>query len=43
LPRLRDGRLKPVIDRVFDWKRAAEAHAYLESNRSMGKVVLRVN
>ena len=43
LPRLQDGRLKPVIDRVFDWKQADQAHAYLESNQSMGKVVLRVS
>lgn len=42
LPRLQDGRLKPVIDRVFDWKQAREAHEYMESNQSQGKIVLKV-
>lgn len=43
LPRLLDGRLKPVVDRIFDWKEAAEAHRYIESNQSKGKIVLEVN
>ena len=42
LPRFRDGRLRPVIDRVYDWREAADAHAYMESNQNMGKIVLRV-
>jgi len=42
LPLLQDGTLRPVIDRVFDWKDAAEAHAYMESNQSQGKIVLEV-
>ena len=42
LPRLQDGRLKPVIDRVFDWTQAREAHEYMESNGSQGKIVLEV-
>jgi len=42
LPLFETQRLCPVIDRVFDLERAAEAHAYMESNANMGKIVLRV-
>lgn len=42
LPRFADGRLRPVIDRVFPWERVAEAHRYMEENRNIGKIVLRV-
>ncbi|MGE5190292.1 MAG: NAD(P)H-quinone oxidoreductase [Gemmatimonadota bacterium] len=42
LPRLADGRLRPVVDSVFDWKDAPEAHARMESNANLGKIVLRV-
>ncbi|GMA49791.1 NAD(P)H quinone oxidoreductase [Alicyclobacillus contaminans] len=42
LPRFADGRLQPVIDRVFDWHEAAAAHAYMESNANVGKIVLKV-
>lgn len=40
LPRLQDGRIKPVIDTVFSWKEAEEAHAYMEANKNKGKIVL---
>lgn len=36
------GRLKPVIDRVFEFDEIVEAHRYLESNAQVGKVVVRV-
>lgn len=36
------GALMPVIDRVFPWTEAAQAHRYMESDLSMGKIVLRV-
>jgi tumor protein p53-inducible protein 3 len=34
------GDLRPVIDRVFPWDRAADAHRCIESNETIGKVVL---
>lgn len=40
LPRLADGRLRPVVDRVFALAAAAQAYAYLEHERPLGKVVL---
>jgi NADPH:quinone reductase-like Zn-dependent oxidoreductase len=37
-----NGRLKPVVDRVFPLAEAAVAHTYLESSSQFGKVVLAV-
>ncbi|MGA3085999.1 MAG: NAD(P)H-quinone oxidoreductase [Thermodesulfobacteriota bacterium] len=41
LPALADGRLKPVVDRIFSLEQAADAHAYMASNFQFGKIVLR--
>lgn len=43
LPRFESGRIRPVMDRVFDWSEAGAAHAYMETNANVGKIVLRVN
>ncbi len=43
LPLLADGRAKPVVDRVFPFGGAPEAHRYVESNESFGKVVVLVD
>lgn len=42
MPLFARGALRPVVDRVLPLARAAEAHAYLASNESFGKVVLSV-
>ena len=42
LPLFDSGRITPVVDRCFPLEAAAEAHAYMESNRNFGKIVLRV-
>ncbi|MBI2026532.1 MAG: zinc-binding dehydrogenase [Deltaproteobacteria bacterium] len=35
-----EGKLKPVVDRVFPLEQAREAHQYLEDRKQFGKVVL---
>ncbi len=42
LEKFKTGKLKPVIDKVFDWKDVAVAHKYLEDNKNIGKLVLKV-
>ncbi|TPE44762.1 NAD(P)H-quinone oxidoreductase [Pontibacter mangrovi] len=42
LPLFKEGKLKPVVDSVYDWKDVAEAHRYMEQNKNIGKIVLRV-
>ena len=42
LPLFDSGRIRPVVDRCFPLEAAADAHAYMESNRNFGKIVLRV-
>ena len=34
--------LKPVVDKVFSFGEAEEAYRYLESQKHVGKVVIRV-
>ncbi len=41
-PHVIEGRLHPIIDRVFPLREAAAAHAYLEAGDHVGKVVLEV-
>jgi NADPH:quinone reductase-like Zn-dependent oxidoreductase len=38
---LTDGKLKPVIDRVFELSDIAAAHRYLEGNTQIGKILVR--
>ena len=42
LPYFADGRIKPVIDRVFAFDELPAALAYFESNAMLGKVVVRL-
>jgi NADPH2:quinone reductase len=42
LPALADGRLKPVVHRVYPLRQALEAQAYMASNVQLGKIVLSV-
>ncbi|MGE5465734.1 MAG: zinc-binding dehydrogenase [Methanocella sp.] len=42
MPALADGRIVPVIDRVFDFDETASAKAYVERNELLGKVVIRI-
>ena len=40
LPLIADGRIKPVVDRVFPFAQLAQAKARMESNAHVGKIVL---
>lgn len=40
LPLFELGKIKPNIDRIFDFQEIRAAHEYLESNESFGKVVV---
>jgi putative PIG3 family NAD(P)H quinone oxidoreductase len=42
LPLFADGRLKPMVDRVFALSDVARAHEHMEANQNLGKIVLRV-
>ena len=42
VPAIEAGRVRPVIDRRYPLTEIAEAHRYLESNASVGKVVIDV-
>ena len=42
-PLFEQGKLRPVIDTIFDWKEASKAHQYMEDNRNQGKVILKVS
>lgn len=37
---LREGKVKPVLDRTFPMSEVAEAHRYIEARKQFGKVVL---
>lgn len=43
LPRFASGSLKPIVDSVWDWADVEQAHAHMEANRNIGKIVLRVS
>jgi NADPH:quinone reductase-like Zn-dependent oxidoreductase len=42
LPALADGRIKPLIDRVFRFEELPQAKAYMEADAHVGKIVVRV-
>lgn len=42
LPLFESGKIKPSVDKVFSIEKIREAHDYLESNESFGKIVLEI-
>jgi NADPH2:quinone reductase len=43
LPLFDEDRIRPVVDRVYDFNQVREAHETMESNTNFGKVVVRVS
>ncbi|KAJ1673468.1 hypothetical protein EV182_005168 [Spiromyces aspiralis] len=43
IPGIESGKLTHCVDKVFSWKDIAEAHRYMEQNKNMGKIVVRVD
>lgn len=41
-PLVEAGKIRPVIDRVFDFTDAAKAHAYMDSGAHKGKIILKI-
>ncbi|MEQ1765346.1 MAG: zinc-binding dehydrogenase, partial [Pyrinomonadaceae bacterium] len=42
MPDIGSGDITPVVDRVFGMADVREAHEYLESNKTFGKLVLQI-
>jgi NADPH:quinone reductase-like Zn-dependent oxidoreductase len=42
LPLLADGRIRPLIDRVYPFQELPAAKAHMEANQHLGKIVLRI-
>ncbi|KAF2808036.1 putative quinone oxidoreductase [Mytilinidion resinicola] len=42
LPRFVDGRFKVFVEKVFPWEEVVEAHRLMEANKTMGKIICRV-
>lgn len=42
LPALGDGRIRPLVDRVFEFDALDAAQAHMEANQHLGKIVLRM-
>jgi NADPH:quinone reductase len=43
MPAFADGRIRPLVDRVFPFEQLAQARAHMEANRHVGKIVLAID
>lgn len=39
----KDKKIKPIIDTVFPLKEIKKAHLYMEENKNIGKIILKIN
>ncbi|WP_164667853.1 NAD(P)H-quinone oxidoreductase [Virgibacillus doumboii] len=39
----KDEKIRPVVDRIFPFEQIQQAHEHMESNKNIGKIVLRVD
>ena len=42
-PLFENGDFRPIIDSVYDWTEVAEAHQYMEANKNIGKIILKIS
>lgn len=42
-PLFEKGNFKPIIDSVYDWTEVAAAHEYMEANKNIGKIILKIS
>lgn len=43
LPLFQKGLLTPVVDSIFNWNKVVDAHKYMEANKNIGKIVLKID
>ena len=43
LPAFADGRIKPIVDRVFPFEQLGAAREHMQANRHLGKIVLAIH
>lgn len=43
LPALAEGKIRPLLDRAFNFEEATEAQAYMQENKHLGKVTIKVD
>lgn len=41
-PLIESGRIRPIVDKVFAFERASDAHVYMESGAHKGKIILKL-
>lgn len=42
LPLIADGSIKPIVDKVFPLEEAQQAQEYMEDNKNIGKIILKI-
>ena len=43
LPGFAEGHFKPIVDSIYSWRQATEAHQRMEENLNMGKIILKID
>ena len=41
-PFLENGKIRPIIDRTFQFSEVKQAHEYMEANKNIGKIILKI-
>ncbi|MFJ5477154.1 zinc-binding dehydrogenase [Enterococcus faecium] len=39
---LENGKIRPIIDRTFQFSAVKQAHEYMEANKNIGKIILKI-